>query len=326
MTFSPFNRPIGIIGSQDNYYVQDLQRAAMDMDVRTQVVNSQELSASILRTIVDDSKQVRGANLSLQLDMSPNLNALSIEVSPVFRGLLVRSMPLGSLEQVIFRMDCLHAWQAEGVPVINSPHCLETSIDKWLTLHRLHRAGVPVPLTIVCQNRQQALVAFEHLGEDVLVKPLFGGEGRGIVRLTDRDLAWRTFSTLHQLGHVLYLQQFIPNLGYDIRVLVIGKRMLSIRRYAPEDDYRTNISQGGRAEPHQLNELERDLAERSAAAVGGEMVGIDLLPARDGNVYVLEVNAVPGWRGLAKCLNMDVARLAIEHAASRTLETQAAFR
>jgi ribosomal protein S6--L-glutamate ligase len=118
-------------------------------------------------------------------------------------------MPLGSLEQVIFRMDCLQVWQSLGAEVINSPRCLETSIDKWLTLHRLVKAGILVPPTVACQTRDQALSAFEELGRDVLVKPLFGGEGRGIIRLQDRDLAWRTFSTLQQLGQVLYVQPMI---------------------------------------------------------------------------------------------------------------------
>jgi len=223
-------------------------------------------------------------------------------------------MPLGSLEQIIFRMDALQIWQAQGIPVLNSPACLETSIDKWLTLHRLHLAGIPVPPTIACQERHQAMEAFERLGQDVLVKPLFGGEGRGIIRLQNRDLAWRAFSTLQQLGQVMYLQKFLPHFGYDVRVLVIGNELLSIRRRAREGEYRTNISQGGMAEPHPLTDAQSDLAIRCAAAVSGDMVGVDLLPAEDGKCYALEVNAVPGWKAVASCLNVDVAQRMVAQA------------
>ena len=164
-----------------------------------------------------------------------------------------------------------------------------------------------------------ALAAFDELGKDVLVKPLFGGEGRGIIRLQDDDMAWRTCSTLQQLGQVLYLQRFIPHFGYDIRVLKIGDQLLSVRRRAQDGGFRTNVSRGAVAEPHRLTEYEEQLARRAAEAVDGAIVGIDLLPARDGGLYVLEVNAVPGWKAVARCLEVDVARLVIQCAGAHAL-------
>jgi ribosomal protein S6--L-glutamate ligase len=174
-----------------------------------------------------------------------------------------------------------------------------------------------VPPTIACQTRDQALEAYQLLGGDVLVKPLFGGEGRGIIRLQDPDLAWRTLSTLQQLGQVLYVQQFIPNFGYDIRVFIIGDRLFSIRRQAKDGSYRTNVSLGGTARPHQLTELQREMAVRAAAAVDGSVVGVDLLPAQDGRLLVLEVNAVPGWRGVASSLSIDIAKEFVQYVARR---------
>ncbi len=146
---------------------------------------------------------------------------------------IVRSMPLGSLEQIIFRMDCLQVWESRGVLVINPARSLEVAIDKWLTLHRLQQQGLDVPATVACQTRESAMQAMQDLGGDVLVKPLFGGEGRGIVRLQDKDTAWRVLGTLQQVGQVLYVQQFMPHFGYDIRVLFVGERVYSIKRHAP---------------------------------------------------------------------------------------------
>src|SRR5205807_997859 len=90
--------------------------------------------------------------------------------------------------------------------------------------------------------------AFTALGGDVVVKPLFGAEGRGLMRVADPELAWRTFRTLERSQAVLYLQQFVHHLGWDLRVFVLGGRVLAaMRRYA-RDGWRTNVAQGGRAE------------------------------------------------------------------------------
>jgi RimK family alpha-L-glutamate ligase len=158
------------------------------------------------------------------------------------------------------------------------------------------------------------MAAFAALDGDIVLKPLFGSEGRGITRLTDEALALRAFKMLAQLGAVLYLQEFIPHQGHDIRLLVIGDRILSMRR-RNKLDWRTNISRGATAEAFTPDDTLVELARRAAAAVHAPLAGVDLLPGRDGRLYTIEVNAVPGWKGLAKALNIDVARLVIDFVA-----------
>ncbi len=286
---------IHVLGALDSPYVADLQRAALAHGgVQLEVARFGDMLAG----------------LALPSDALPELETLP-------EAVIVRSMPLGSLEQVIFRMDCLQVWESRGVQVVNPPRSLEIAIDKWLTLHRLHQAGLPIPPTLVCQTRGAAMQAFEALGRDVVVKPLFGGEGRGIVRLQDPDVAWRVLGTLQQISQVMYVQQFCPHFGYDVRVLFVGDQVFAVKRIAVEgpgeEGWRTNLSRGSRAEPHHLSQFELDLAQRSAAAVGGSILGVDLLPCRDGRWVVLEVNAVPGWKGLGKALGVDVAAAVIEH-------------
>ena len=92
-------------------------------------------------------------------------------------AVLVRTMPPGSLEQVVFRMDLLHRLMAGGVRVLNPPRAVEVCVDKYLATALLDAAGLPVPHTIVCQHADAALEAFTALGGDVVVKPLFGSEG-----------------------------------------------------------------------------------------------------------------------------------------------------
>jgi ribosomal protein S6--L-glutamate ligase len=215
-------------------------------------------------------------------------------------------------------MDVLGRAESAGLTILNPPRCLEAAIDKYLTTARLAGAGLPVPATVVCQDAEAALEAFERLGGDVVVKPLFGSEGRGMVRVSDPDMAWRTFRTLERTGAVLYLQQMIHHPGWDLRVFVVGGRVLTaMRRYARRG-WRTNVAQGGRAEKTTIGEREEAMALRAAAALGAMAAGIDLLPGPDGAWYVLEVNAVPGWRALAPVTGVDVAgalvRLAVEGA------------
>jgi len=221
-------------------------------------------------------------------------------------------MPPGSLEQVVFRMDQLHRILAQGVPVINPPSAVETCVDKYLASARLAAAGLRVPPTIVCQHADAAQDAFKALGGDVVVKPMFGSEGRGMLRLTDPELAWRTFHTLERLQSVLYLQKFIAHPGWDLRVFVLGSQVLTaMRRYA-DGDWRTNVAQGGRAEAVTPQAEEARLALAAAAAVGAPVAGVDLLQGLDGEYYVLEVNAVPGWRALSPVTGVDVAAAIIQ--------------
>jgi tetrahydromethanopterin:alpha-L-glutamate ligase len=200
--------------------------------------------------------------------------------------------------------------------VINPPRAIEAAVDKYLASAKLAEAGLPTPHTVVCQTVDEALAAFHRLGGDVVVKPLFGAEGRGITRLVDEALAQRAFSLLAGLGAVLYLQEFIPHDGCDVRVLVVGSRMWAVRRRNPLD-WRTNVSRGARAEPVEIEPQWAELARRAADAVGAPVAGVDLLPARDGRLCVLEVNAVPGWQAVSRTLDVDIARHVLDYVETR---------
>ena len=224
-------------------------------------------------------------------------------------GVLVRMMPPGSLEQVVFRMDALHRLEAAGVPVVNPPRGVEASVDKYLALARIEADGGPVPPTWVGESARDALAAFGALGGDVVIKPLFGSEGRGLVRVTDPEVAWRTCWALEQIRAVIYLQKYLPNPGHDVRAFVLGDQVIAaIRRHAPLGDWRANVAVGGRAESVALDRDQEALALAASHSVGAVMAGVDLLWDQAGGRWVvLEVNAVPGWRALASRTGVDVA-------------------
>jgi RimK family alpha-L-glutamate ligase len=273
---------IAILSGGDGWHVRDLVRAAKDLGHAAEPVDFRTVSAAV---------------------GSPGSPGLFD-----YDAVVVRTMPPGSLEQVVFRMDVLHAAAARGIPVLNSPRALEACIDKYLALVRLEQAGLPVPETVVCQTADDALAAFDRLGRDVVVKPIFGSEGRGLMRVTDPELAWRTFRAIDRTQAVLYLQRFVAHPGWDLRAFVLGGRVLAAIRRTARGDWRTNVAQGARAEPIPLTPEQESLAVRAADAVGAVAAGVDLLPGPGGTWYVVEVNAVPGWRALGPATGIDVAR------------------
>jgi len=238
-------------------------------------------------------------------------------LDPVFdgaAGVLVRTIPGGTLEQVVLRMDLLHLALESGMRVMNSPRALEGCVDKFLTTARLGRAGIPVPETVACQTAQQGLEAFDRLGGDVVFKPLFGSEGRGMLRVTDRETAWRVSTTLERLGAVLYAQAFVRHPGWDLRIFTLGGRVLAAMTRHSASDWRTNVALGGEARPATAPAEAAELALRSAAVMGAEMAGVDLLTDPQGKWWVIEVNAVPGWRGLTEATGQDIALAIVDHA------------
>ncbi len=286
---------IAVLGSATSWYVGDLRRAAGDAH-RIFPVTYRHLAALV---------NERGIGLqSGEEDLRR------------FDALLVRSMPPGSLEQVIFRMNALANLAEAGVRVVNSPRAIEIAVDKYLTTAKMQADGLLVPRTAVCQTWEQALASFTDLDEDVVVKPLFGGEGRGITRISDEAIAQRVFKTLEQIGAVIYMQEFIPHEGCDLRVLSVGERMLGMRRRTASD-WRTNISLGATAEPLQITDELAELTCQATDAIGTTIAGVDFLPGKDGRLYAIEVNAVPGWRALARVTETDVAQLVLDDLVSK---------
>ncbi len=231
-------------------------------------------------------------------------------------AVVVRAIPGGSLEQVIFRVDALHRLTRLGIPVVNSPRCIERSVDKYHTSFLLEEGGLPTPRTIACERFEDAMAALETLGGDVVLKPLFGAEGRGIVRISDPDIAYRTFRALELTRSVYYLQAYLPHDGRDIRAFVVGDAVLGamIRRAA---SWKTNVAQGATVEAVDLPPDLGKLAVEAARVVEADYAGIDLLPRRDGGYSVLEVNGIPGWQGLQRTTPLDVAGAIADHLLAR---------
>lgn len=281
----------GVLASPESWYVADLRRAADD---RHEIVplSFRDLAAAV----TNDGARIHSHRL-------PDTGAIELDS---FAAILIRTMPPGSLEQIVFRMDVLAILESRGALLVNPPKAIEVAVDKFLALARLAAAGLRVPRTFVCQTATEGLAAFEQLQGDAVLKPLFGSEGRGITRIADRPFAERALRLLAERGEVLYLQEFIAHPGHDVRVLLIGEKAFALRR-SNLLDWRTNLSLGGTAERIEPTDEMVALARRAAAAAGAPLAGVDLIQDAEENWYVLEVNAVPGWKATAAALDVDIA-------------------
>lgn len=275
---------IGILAASAGWHVDRLRRAL------------EKRGAEVVRASVEA--------LVARVGSTPLLSSGPEELDRL-DGLLVRVIPRGSLDQMIFRVDALHRLSRTGVRVFNTPGAIERTVNKYYTSSLLSEAGLPTPPTVVAERREDAMEAFREFG-DVVLKPLFGSNGRGMVRIRDEEVAHRVFRALERERAVYYLQRTVPHDGRDVRAFVVGGRVVAAGERRAEG-WRTNVARGGSMHASTLPPEWEDLALRAAEAVGVDYGGVDLLPARSGEVFVTEVNGIPGWRGLQATTDLDVA-------------------
>lgn len=226
-------------------------------------------------------------------------------------AVFVRGIPAGSFEQVTFRLTVLHTLEALGVPVYNSARMIERTVDKAMTSLILHRAGVPTPMTWVLEQtpraRQRLMRETSRGGatadDALVVKPLFGAEGKGLMRLTAGD----TLPDAAMYNELFYLQRFVSSpQSHDYRVLVIGgKARYAMSRHGKH--WIHNVAQGARCEAVPLTPSLKRMAERASKAIGLDYAGVDVMHDAHGKLTVLEVNGVPAWRGLQSVVKNDIA-------------------
>jgi tetrahydromethanopterin:alpha-L-glutamate ligase len=223
-------------------------------------------------------------------------------------GVVVRSMSGGTFEAVTLRLGVLHALRERGVVVWNDARAIERCVDKSMTSFLLSRAGIATPATWATESYEQArdIVQREINGGPLVLKPLFGSQGRGLklIRQPD-DLPPRE----NVAGGVWYLQRFVAveRAGFhDFRLLVVqGRVIAAMQRHSAH--WITNVKRGGRPVAVVVNEELQALAVDAAAAVGAHFAGVDILYAADRRPTVLEVNSMPAWSGLQRVAAVDIA-------------------
>ena len=237
-------------------------------------------------------------------------------------GVFVRSVPGGTLEQVVLRLDVLHALKLLGVPVYNDGRAIERTVDKAMTSFVLANAGIATPATWVMESQSEAAaVAGTEFagGGELVVKPLFGSQGLGLKRLR----APGDLPAAADYDGVYYLQRFIEPGGagwHDWRVLVIDDvAVAAMTRHGTS--WITNVSQGGTCAPADLSQHEdvRALAQKACHALQMDYAGVDLIRDRDGRLQVIEVNGIPAWKGLQSVTANSIAEMLVKDFSDRYL-------
>src|SRR3990172_1294904 len=223
-------------------------------------------------------------------------------------GAFVRFVPGGSFEEVTLYLGVLHALRELGVTVWNDARAIERCVDKSTTTFFLQRAGLPTPRTFARVSREEAEALTSSVleeGHKLVQKPLFGAQGKGLRLISSpADLA-----SPEEVNGVYYLQEFVPPAQehhQDWRLFVCkGRVIAAMIRHG--SSWITNIKQGARAEAAIASQELVDLAARAASCVGADYAGVDIIQARDGRFFVLEVNSMPAWNGLQRVSRVRIS-------------------
>jgi RimK family alpha-L-glutamate ligase len=222
-------------------------------------------------------------------------------------AVVVRTMSGGSFEAVTMRLGVLHALREMDVLVWNDARAIERCVDKSMTSFLLARAGIPTPPTWTTESPKtaRAIVRREAAHGPLVLKPLFGSQGRGLRLIRDAS----ELPGPAAVAGAYYLQHFVgvDRDGFrDFRLLVSqGRVIAAMVRHAPT--WITNVKRGGKPVAALIDAEVRDLALAAAAAVGAAFAGVDVIYDADGRPSVLEVNSMPAWAGVQKVTKQNIA-------------------
>ena len=222
----------------------------------------------------------------------------------------------GSTFELANRLITLEEWEKTAI-IINPLHSLIHSTKAHFTNYCSNK-GIPHPQTLVTENIDKALsfaISMFQSGRQVILKPVARGEGTGVRLLHYMDsetlLRYLLWYSSEYGNRVFYLQEFVENLGYDIRLFLIDNQIVARMKRSKQNDFRFNLSRGGIGEPFNSTEYD-SLAIKSAQAIGAKVAGVDILPTDKGAV-VLEVNVHPGFKGLIQVTNIPIPQLLADY-------------
>jgi [lysine-biosynthesis-protein LysW]--L-2-aminoadipate ligase len=195
-----------------------------------------------------------------------------------------------------------------GIPVVNGPETADVCADKAKNSLALAEAGIPTPRTEVAFTKESALESIEAFGYPCVLKPVIGSWGRLMAKIDSRSAAEAILEHKATLGHyehkVFYIQEFVEKPGRDIRVLSTDGEPVAAEARS-SDHWLTNASKGAEATSFELDDEARDLVARASDAVGGGLLGVDLMEAGD-SYTVHEVNHTVEFKALDEATDVDV--------------------
>jgi len=224
----------------------------------------------------------------------------------------------GSTFELVHRLLILRRIEESAV-VVNPVDSMLNYSKEHLTL-QLNKLGIAHPETLVTENIEKAndfALRLQADGRDVVIKPICLSRGTGVSKLSwirsEEDLTQYLLWYTRNFGEgVFYLQEYVPNLGYDVRCLVIDGEVIGREARSNPEDFRYNVAAGGSAKPFEDDQYD-DLAVQVAEAVGLNITGLDILPRENGEPMVLEANCYPGYKALMETTGIPVHKLIVDY-------------
>jgi len=285
------------------------------MKMHSMIITPNPLDPEVQSLAKEFEKREYKVQYFIPSSMKVNIS-FDVKFKDQFKGLkpraaLVRGFGAAVTQKIFFRLDILRAIEECNVKLINSREALEVASDKFLTSVFLDNHKIPTPKTIICEDPIQALEGFEELGKNCVIKPLYGSKGVGITRLNDRGFAENVIFSLSKLNQVLYLQEYIEHHNRDIRILVLGDKVIA-GMYRISDNWKTNINFGAKPEPIEITQELEDLAIKAASITKTEIAGVDIVESERG-LLVLEVNSIPGFTALQNVSKVNIAEEIVQY-------------
>ncbi len=231
---------------------------------------------------------------------------------------------LGKVDAVIPRIGASNTFYGTAVVkqfemmdsyCVNTSDAIANSRDKLRSLQILAEAGINMPITGFASHTKDIEGVIESVGSTPLImKLLQGTQGQGIVLAETRKAGESVMSAFRQLDADIMVQEFIiESGGTDIRAFVVGDEVVaSMKRIAPEGEFRSNVHRGGTMDKVQLTSEEVNMAVNASRILGLSIAGVDLMRSNRGPL-ILEVNSSPGLQGIESCSEVDVAEKIILH-------------
>lgn len=267
--------------------------------------------------ILYEASQKRNIDCRLLDAKNIILNTSDIEQGPVSFGEMVLQRSVSHFRGQFLTL-CL---ELIGYNVINNSKIGEICGNKLLTSMVLKKNNIPTPEAIYSFNSESAVTIlnqFDLREKPLVFKPVIGSWGRGVFPVRNKEIGKMIIEMRQEssspFSNIFYFQELVNRPPRDIRCIVVGERLVAaIYRYSSNDEWRTNVAMGGKAEKIEITSELEDLAIKTAKAVGVGILGIDMMEDEKKGLLVHEVNNTVEFKGASSATGINIADLILDY-------------
>ena len=224
------------------------------------------------------------------------------------------------LQRCVSYYNNLHstaAFEGLGAKIINSLYTAIMCGNKLFTHMELAKSGIAIPKAFCAFSNQSAMDILNKNGYPKVIKPVVGSWGRMVALLKDKEAAEAVIEDrehMYPLYHVFYFEEFVKRPPRDIRCIVVGNKVIAaIYRYSGDNEWKTNMALGGKAEACKVTNEMEDLCLKAAKTLKGEILGVDLMESDENGLLVHEVNNTTEFKNTVRVTEIDIPSLIIDY-------------